>query len=103
MRAAQRRHLFRAAEFEALVLRTECLQRCTQPRAAESRVQISQDAHDGARSAQLSSSRDALGDGAVATREHLRARAWRAPPANDMSKPIDGASGCVVPGGCGGV
>src|SRR5882724_5498088 len=67
MRAAQCRHLFRAAEAEAAFLRTECFQRRAKSRAAEGRIQIPQDPYDRAWPAQLSSSRHPMGDRAPST------------------------------------
>ena len=46
MRAAQLRHLFRTAEVETAFLRAKCLQCRAQSRAAEGRIQISQDLYD---------------------------------------------------------
>jgi ribosomal protein S18 acetylase RimI-like enzyme len=59
------RYLFRTIQAEAALLRAECFQCGAQPRNAESGFQIRQDAHDRTRSAQFSSSRNPLGDGAL--------------------------------------
>src|SRR5579872_5825548 len=65
MRAAQRRDLFRAAEIEAPVLRTLCLQCGAESHTPKGRIQIRQNLYDRARSAQFSPGRNPLGDGAI--------------------------------------
>ena len=56
----KRRHLFRGVPAQALVLRTECVQRSPEPRTAEGRFQVRQDTHDSAGPPQLSSGRHAV-------------------------------------------